>query len=141
MLDWPSIIVAVVVAIVANLGSLVAANAVRKRTIAEAERTKTESEKTRTDSAGMVVDKAMLIIAQLEKQTKEQDLEIITLKNRILELEPLQGRVSEMETRLNALESENCMLRDGGIRLENQVVGLGEEPVWRVPRIRHVSEK
>jgi len=63
-------------------------------------------------------------IAELQESDELKEQQIIKL----------QRRIDDLRERVKVLEKENAYLREGAMQLENQVVELGREPIWKVPR-------
>ena len=96
---------------------------------------KTEAEADKQDAEASAV-----VTATALNMVKRWEVRVVALETRVDELEAdrrnLRDQVESLSKRVACLESENTNLRAihaGAKMLENQVVGLGEEPVFKVP--------
>ena len=145
-MEWTPIIVALVAAFLGG-GGVFLWRAQRRKTEAEAlkaeaEALKAEAEalKAEAEANKNNADASAVITATALNILKRWEGRVLDLEKRVGELESdkqqLQQRVDGLGKRVTCLETENTNLRAihvGAKMLENQVVGLGETPVFKVP--------
>jgi len=90
-----------------------------------------QRKKLEAEAADILTGTAMDLIREMKEQIAELQESDKQKEQQIIEL---QGRIDDLRERVRVLEKENAYLREGAMQLENQVVDLGREPVWTVPR-------
>jgi uncharacterized protein HemX len=123
-MDFTAIIAALVAALLSGGGMF----------LWRAQHHKTEAEADKTEAEGSAV-----LAATALSMVKRWEVRVLDLEKRVGELETenrqLSHEVECLGKRVDTLEAENCMLRQGALLLQGQVVDLGASPIWRVPEV------
>jgi len=92
---------------------------------------KPQRKKIEAEAADILTGTAMDLIKEMKEQIAELQESDELKEQQIIKL---QRRIDDLRERVKALEEENAYLREGAMQLESQVVDLGREPIWKVPR-------
>ena len=92
---------------------------------------KPRRKKLEAEATDILTGTAMDLIKEMKEQIAELQESDELKEQQIIKL---QRRIDDLRERVKVLEKENAYLREGAMQLENQVVELGREPIWKVPR-------